>query len=40
MVSGVFNGKKRMDGLESFNEHTDRRVSDFNREINELIDTQ
>ena len=37
-VSGVFNGKKRMDGLESFNEHTDRRVSDLDRDINERLD--
>ena len=37
-VSGVFNGKKRMDDLESFNEDTDRRLSDLHRELNERID--
>jgi chaperonin cofactor prefoldin len=37
-VSGVFNGKKRMGGLESFNEHTDRRLSELERELNERID--
>ena len=38
-VSGVFNGKKRMDGLESFVELTDRRISEVEREINQRIDT-
>ena len=37
-VSGVFNGKKRMDGLDSFIEDTDRRLSEIDRELNEKID--
>ena len=37
-VSGVFNGKKRMDDLESFNEASDRRISELERELVERID--
>ena len=38
-VSGVFNGKKRMNELDSFIEHTDRRISEVQRELNQRIDT-
>jgi tetrahydromethanopterin S-methyltransferase subunit G len=38
-VSGVFNGKKRMNELDSFIEHTDRRISEVEREMNQRIDT-
>jgi len=37
-VSGVFNGKKRMDDLESFIDSSDKRISELDRELSERID--
>jgi len=37
-VSGVFNGKKRLDYLESYLEDTERMVTKLDRELNERID--
>jgi len=38
-VSGVFNGKKKVDDLEKYIEMTDMRISEVEREINQRIDT-
>lgn len=38
-VSGVFNGKKRLDYLESYLEDTERQVENLDRNINERVDT-
>jgi len=38
-VSGVFNGKKKVDDLEKYIESTDMRISEVEREINQRIDT-
>ena len=37
-VSGVFNGKKRLDYLESYIEDTERQVSNLDRDINLRVD--
>jgi len=37
-VSGVFNGKKKVDDLEKYIESTDMRISELERELNERID--
>ena len=37
-VSGVFNGKKKVDDLEKYIESTDMRISEVERELNEKID--
>ena len=37
-VSGVFNGKKKVDDLEKYIESTDMRISELERELNEKID--
>ena len=38
-VSGVFNGKKRLDYLESYIEDTERQINNFDRDINERVNT-
>ena len=38
-VSGVFNGKKRLDYLESYIEDTERQISNLDRDINERVNT-
>ena len=37
-VSGVFNGKKRLDYLESYLEDTERMVKNLDRDINHRVD--
>ena len=37
-VSGVFNGKKKVDDLEKYIESIDMRISELDRELNEKID--
>ena len=37
-VSGVFNGKKRMDELDSYIRNTDLSIEELERELNEKID--
>jgi len=37
-VSGVFNGKKKVDDLEKYIESIDMRISELQRELNEKID--
>ena len=37
-VSGVFNGKKRLDYLESYIEDTERQISNLDRDINLRVD--
>ena len=37
-VSGVFNGKKRLDYLESYLEDTERQISNLDRDINLRVD--
>jgi len=38
-VSGVFNGKKRLDYLEAYLEDTERMVKNLDRDINHRVDT-
>ena len=38
-VSGVFNGKKRLDYLESYLEDTERQLNNLDRDINLRVDT-
>lgn len=38
-VSGVFNGKKKLDYLESYLEDTERQVENLDRNINERVNT-
>ena len=38
-VSGVFNGKKKVDDLEKYIEMTDMRISEVERELSERINT-
>ena len=37
-VSGVFNGKKRLDYLESYIEDTERQINNLDRDINLKVD--
>ena len=37
-VSGVFNGKKRLDYLESYIEDTERQINNLDRDINQRVD--
>ena len=39
-VSGVFNGKKKVDGLEKYIESTDMRISEIERELSQRLDRE
>jgi phospholipid N-methyltransferase len=39
-VSGVFNGKKRVDDLEKYIEMTDMRISEVERELSQRLDKE
>ena len=39
-VSGVFNGKKKVDDLEKYIESTDMRISELDRELSQRLDKE